>query len=209
MDRPVTETTQNRIWTIPNLLTLLRILLVPVFCWTYLGLHNMWLTVGMLALSGLTDVADGWIARRFDMISDVGKVLDPIADKLTQAAMLLCLMLTFPTLLPVFVLLVVKELTDGILGLLVIRRCGVVLAAEWHGKLTTVLLYVTLGLHVLWLSVPAWGEMPAWLSLTLVILCSVMTILSLVFYTVRNLRALRSSNMADQTEESAKEHTEQ
>ena len=185
---------QKKILTIPNLLSLFRLLLVPLFCWTYLGLKNMWWTVGLLALSGLTDMADGWVARRFDMISDFGKLFDPVADKITQAAMLLCLLVTYPPMLWLFVLLAIKEITDGVTGLVVLKKTGVMLAAEWHGKLTTTLLYGTMVLHVLWQSIPSWEPIPQWLTVALVCLCLVMMLLSLVLYTVRNLRTIRDFN---------------
>lgn len=176
---------QNKIITIPNILSMFRVLLVPVFCWTYLFLKDNWLTAGVLVLSGLTDVADGIIARRFDMISDFGKLLDPIADKLTQAAVLICLIFRYPIMLPAFVALAIKEVMDGITGLIVMKRTGTVPSARWHGKLATVLLYATMTLHVVW---PA---IPEWLTLTLTIICVVSLLLSTTLYTLHNRRWVR------------------
>lgn len=82
---------QNRILTIPNMLSALRICMIPLLVWLYYVKQDYLRTGGLLILSGLTDVVDGFIARRFQMISNLGKVLDPIADKLTQGAMLFCL----------------------------------------------------------------------------------------------------------------------
>ena len=82
---------QNNIFTIPNLLSAFRLLLVPVIAWLYCGQGDYPLTAGVLLLSGATDIADGFIARRFRMVSDLGKVLDRVADKLTQAVALGCL----------------------------------------------------------------------------------------------------------------------
>ena len=77
-------------WTIPNLLSFIRILLIPVFA--YLYYNDMKIeAVAVLAASGLSDMFDGKIARRFNQVTDVGKALDPIADKLTQATMMYCL----------------------------------------------------------------------------------------------------------------------
>ena len=184
MNEQANDKNQNKILTIPNLLSLFRLLLVPIFCWTYLGLHSTVLTVTVLLLSAITDIVDGWIARHFDMTSDLGKVLDPTADKLTQAAMLLCMLLSYPEFIALFVLLAVKELSDGITGLLVMKRTGKVLGAEWHGKLSTVLLYITIILHVLW------QDIPRQLSLGLTFLCAGVLILSMVLYAVRNVRAI-------------------
>ena len=87
-----TGSSQSRILTIPNLLSFFRLCLIPVFMWLYCVEKNYLWTGIILILSGLTDTVDGIIARKFNMISDLGKVLDPIADKLTQAAMLFCLL---------------------------------------------------------------------------------------------------------------------
>ena len=87
---------KGRILTIPNLLSLIRILLIPLFVWFYLRKNNIPATVITLLASALTDALDGVIARRFNMISDFGKALDPFADKLTQFAMLCCLLIRFP-----------------------------------------------------------------------------------------------------------------
>ena len=81
----------NRIITVPNLLSFFRFCLIPVIIWSYCVKKNPLLAGEILLLSGLTDLADGYIARRFHRISNLGKILDPVADKLTQAAMLICL----------------------------------------------------------------------------------------------------------------------
>lgn len=186
-----TQESLHKIITIPNLLSMFRLLLVPVFCWTYLGLENLWLTIGLLALSGLTDIADGYIARRFHMISDFGKALDPVADKITQIAMLTCLIIRIPILIPVLALLVTKELVDGIHALYTVKKTGRVLGAEWHGKLSTVLIYSTIVLHALWQAIPALGEIPAWLTIALSVACIIAMLLSMILYIRRNLNTLR------------------
>ena len=89
----------DRIFTIPNMLSFFRICLIPVIVWLYLVKKNYTWTVCILILSGVTDMVDGFIARRFNMISNLGKVLDPIADKLTQTVMLVCLFTRFPMMI--------------------------------------------------------------------------------------------------------------
>ena len=89
------EDNRKQLLTIPNLLSAFRILLVPVIVWLYCGRGDYPLTACVLVLSGVTDIVDGFIARRFRMVSDLGKVLDPVADKLTQAAALGCLLTRF------------------------------------------------------------------------------------------------------------------
>ena len=98
----------NRIFTIPNLLSLIRILLIPVFVTLFFQDETVWAAV-ILIVSGLTDTLDGYIARHFHMITNLGKVLDPIADKLTQAVVAFCLCVRIPAVIPLFILLVLKE----------------------------------------------------------------------------------------------------
>lgn len=86
---------KREIFSIPNVLGYIRILLIPLFVWRYLTAQSgadYYTAAGIVLLSGLTDLFDGLIARRFHMITELGKVLDPIADKLTQAAIVFCLM---------------------------------------------------------------------------------------------------------------------
>ncbi len=175
---------QKRIVTIPNILSLFRICLIPVIVWLYCFKENYLLATAVLTLSGVTDVVDGFIARHFHMISDVGKALDPIADKLTQIAMLSCLVTRFPLMLLPLVLLVVKELFAGITGLITIKKTGVVLAAVWHGKATTVALYAMMALHLVWYGIPVSA------SNVLVVLCTLIMLMSAILYGIRNISIL-------------------
>ena len=81
------------------------------------------------------------------MISNLGKILDPVADKLTQAAMLICSFTRFPHMLPLIVIMAVKELYMAVSGCLVIRKTGKVHGADWHGKIVTFLLYGTVAVN--------------------------------------------------------------
>lgn len=182
-----TPQAKSAILTIPNLLSLFRLLLIPAIIRAYLYQQNALLTAGLVVLSGLTDLADGFIARRFHMISDLGKALDPIADKLTQIAVLACLTVRHPLMLLPLSLLVIKEMAAGIMGLLVIKRTGQVHGAEWHGKLSTALLYATMTLHLLW----SW--LPTALSHGCILLCTVMILYSCICYTAKNLRLMRKA----------------
>ena len=112
---------QNKILTIPNLLSLFRLCLIPVFMWIYCVEKNYLWTGIILIISGLTDTVDGFVARHFNMISDLGKILDPVADKLTQAAMLFCLLTRFPLMIVPLGLMVFKEFFMGVTGFLVIQ----------------------------------------------------------------------------------------
>ena len=179
------EKYKRKIITIPNMLSLFRLLLIPVIVWLYIVKEDPALTTVILALSGITDIIDGIIARKCHMVSDIGKALDPIADKLTQIAMLFCLVTRYRWMLLPLSVMVIKEVTAGILGLLVIRKTGKVNGAVWHGKATTVLLYGMMLVHLIWAGIPIW------VSNLLVLLCTAMMFLSFVLYSLRNIREIR------------------
>ena len=143
---------KKEICTIPNLLSLFRIALIPVYGNLYLNADrdiDYLLAGSVLALSCLTDLADGIIAREFHMISHVGKVLDPLADKLTQFFLILFLAKKYSQLYPMLSLFVVKELFQ--LGAMVrFIRLGKVLPGALNaGKLCTAMLFVSLSVLVL------------------------------------------------------------
>lgn len=178
--------TKQEVFTIPNILSFLRILMIPGIVVLYcLYEEYLWAT-GLIILSGITDIVDGKIARKFNMISDLGKILDPIADKLTQAAVVLCLSLRYPYMIWMFVLMFVKELTMGITGILSIKYSGNVHGADWHGKTVTVLLYAMMVLHL------AWVDMPIEVSNIILLVCAVMMVISLALYTLHNVRRIQT-----------------
>jgi len=181
----VKESASSKWLTIPNLLSLVRLILIPIFMWAYCVKKDCILTAVLLLMSGITDSLDGIIARKYHMISDLGKALDPIADKLTQGAMLLCLITRYPLMLLPFLLLLVKEASVGISSLIVIRKTGTVHGAVWHGKITTCLLYGMMIFHVLWM------DIPPLLSDALIWLCAAMMMVSFVLYILRNIQFLK------------------
>ncbi len=179
---------RNKILTLPNILSFIRLSMIPFMVWLYCIKAEYAATGCLLILSGITDVVDGFIARRFNMITELGKVLDPIADKFTQAAMLLCLFVRFPRMMFPFVFMIAKELFMTISGYLIIKNTGIVLGAEWHGKIATVLLYAMMILHIFWF------DIPATVSDITIIICIGMITMSYIFYAIRNLRALLKCN---------------
>ena len=137
----------DRIFTLPNMLSFFRLALIPLIVYLHSSGYELW-AFGVLFLSGVTDVVDGWIARTFHMVSDFGKAIDPIADKLTQITVLLCL-------LPmrnwwVVGVLVCKEATIGIMTLVTMHRTHNVYSAGWYGKLCTVIIYLSMFVLILW-----------------------------------------------------------
>lgn len=181
---------QGKILTLPNVLSFLRLCLIPCFVWTYLAKEDYTMTALILLLSGLTDTIDGRIARRFNMVSNLGKALDPLADKLTQIAMLFCLSYRFPNILIPLVALCAKEVFCASTSLILIRNTGEVKSADWHGKVTTTLLYATMILHLIW---P--GITPQ-LSSVMIALCTAMILLSGVLYGIRNIGAINAARRA-------------
>ena len=178
---------KKNVITIPNILSLFRIALIPVIAWEYCTRQDYGWAGGLLILSGVTDIVDGYIARHFNMVSDLGKVLDPIADKLTQAVMLICLLLRFPLMAVPLCLLVLKETFMSVTGFLVIRRTGKVYSAAWHGKAATVLIYTTMILHTFFYAIPDS------LSAFLIGATSVMICISFSFYSAKNVRTLKEN----------------
>ena len=179
-------------WTIPNILSLFRIALVPVFAVLYLKSerHPVLLgwAIGTLAVSGLTDMFDGLIARKCNQISEVGKVLDPTADKLTQVTVVLCLTVRLPQLWPLLAVCFIKELLQSVgAAMLLFREQSEVQAARWYGKISTVVFYVAMALFVTFPPAPAvpliggWN-VPLWLFAVLTVLVGVLMLIAFYGY---------------------------
>lgn len=142
---------------IPNILTVLRILLIPLFVYVFLWENShanipdaegsgYMIAAGIIIISGITDAADGFIARKFDMITDLGKIIDPFADKLTQAAVVVCLIFRYneiwQAVTALFVLIFIKEITMLAMGIVFLKKGQDLGGARWFGKLATIVFYV-------------------------------------------------------------------
>ena len=138
---------KKEVFTIPNLLSLFRLVLIPVYMTIYLhadSRQDFILAGSILALSCFTDLLDGRIARKYNMISTVGKILDPIADKATQFTLTLCLAIYYPILWLVMVIFVVKELFQLIAGIIHLRKGKILPGALIEGKVCTAVFFVSL-----------------------------------------------------------------
>lgn len=135
---------RNQNITVPNALSLLRIIIVPFFVWAFFR-DNLPAAVVLLALSGLSDLFDGMIARKFNQITELGKMLDPLADKLTQGAVALCLALKFPMIGPVLAIFILKELCMLVCAVVLLKKKKRPCAAKWYGKVATVMFYISVG----------------------------------------------------------------
>lgn len=144
--------TKKEIFSIPNLMGYFRILLIPVFCYLYMTAKtekDFLYAALVVLLSSLTDLFDGKIARHFHMVTDLGKALDPIADKLTHGALALCLATRYPLMWGLIFLLVIKEGYMGIMGLIFLKKGKMLNGAMWFGKVCTAVLFV--GMLILFL----------------------------------------------------------
>lgn len=140
---------KNQILTIPNLLSLIRLLLIPLIVWLYYTEKNYYGAFFVVVLSGATDLVDGFIARRFNMTSDLGKILDPAADKLTQAALFVCLTTRFHFMWALFGIFAIKEIGMMIMGAIDLKKTESVNGAKWYGKVNTAAIYGTMMLLML------------------------------------------------------------
>lgn len=182
---------QKKIITIPNILSLFRLCLIPVIMWLYIEKKDYFWTLLILILSGVTDIVDGIIARKCNMISNFGKAFDPFADKLTQMAMLFCLVSRFRYMMYPLISLVIKEVCTGITSLISIKRTKTVKGAVWHGKLTTVSLYIMMAIHLIWFNIP-----PT-VSLIMVGVCIGIMLMSFIMYTAQNMKAIKNKHFED------------
>ena len=138
---------KKEILTIPNLLSLFRLLLIPVYVLIYLNAKDAtdyYLAAGILAVSCLTDMVDGQIARHFNMISSIGKILDPLADKATQFTLIICLTIKYNVLWYLVVLFIIKESFQLIAGGINLRKGIMLKGALISGKICTTVLFVSL-----------------------------------------------------------------
>lgn len=143
---------KKEILTVPNFLSLFRLFLIPVYVVLYLRAKTpaqYAVAATVLAVSCLTDMVDGKIARRYGMVSNVGIVLDPVADKATQLSLLLCLALEFGVLWPLVALFVVKESFQLLAGYLAYRKGKMMKGALLSGKICTTVLFFSLIVMVL------------------------------------------------------------
>ena len=140
------------IFTIPNILTYIRILLVPAFVLVYMNAEDLaghiW-SVVIVALSALTDMLDGFIARRTGQITDLGKIVDPIADKAMQFAMLFCVVWKYHWVGLLIVIYGVKEIVSLCFSGYLFTKGKNIGGAMWCGKICTVILYIVMFVFII------------------------------------------------------------
>ena len=164
---------------IPNILTIIRFLLIPIIL-IYIFTGNYILALIVFTISALTDIADGFIARKFNLVSNFGKLMDPLADKLTQIATLTSLVIK--DIIPIWILIIVisKEFIM-ICGASFLYGKDVVVYSKWYGKLSTVLLYIAIVFSLLTKQFELTGIWE-YIDLALFTLAIIMTLFALVMY---------------------------
>jgi cardiolipin synthase len=169
------------ILTIPNLLSVFRIFLIPVYVYIYLHADkpsDYWLAAGILAVSSLTDMLDGIIARKCNMISKTGKILDPIADKATQGILMICLALRYDNMWILFAFFVIKEGFMAVMGIINLKKGKMLNGAKFSGKVCTTVLFVCMILLILF------PKMQSHAVNSLIIISAFFMVISLVSYFV-------------------------
>lgn len=175
---------------LPNLLSMLRLLLISVFvCLFFSGMpHAYWYAAGVFLLSGLTDLLDGKLARKMHMETDLGRLLDPLADKLMQTAVFLCLWIA--GIVPLWILLAftLKEVLILLGGTRIYRKQETVVQSAWYGKIGTGIFYAVVAAILLF------GErMGGMMELGLVMAALIWAIFAGVMYAVQYRAVMRGA----------------
>ena len=175
---------------IPNILTIIRFLLIPFIIFFIFTNEFIWAFV-FFTISGITDIADGFMARKFNLISNFGKLMDPLADKLTQIATLTSLVIA--QIIPFWILIIVliKEFIM-IVGASFLYGKDVVVYSKWYGKLATVLFYVAIVLSLIFRQFNISG---LWQNLDL--LCYSIAIITTIFALIMYIKSLYNSGFID------------
>lgn len=139
---------------IPNILTTVRLLLIPFFTYYVLVAENFTVAAIIFILSGVTDIVDGIIARKFNMVTNFGKVYDPFVDKLMQITAVVCLALSGIIPFVILAIVIFKEVSMIIIGgILYLKK--IVVYSHWYGKAATVIFYAIVFIMIMWRDIPS------------------------------------------------------
>lgn len=171
--------TKKDLITIPNILCYIRFLLIPLFAILYIKANSPREYIRaafVVLLSGATDFLDGFIARKFDMVTELGKLIDPLADKLTQAALIFVLVVKIKWMFLLLILFVIMQLFLLTAGLLMLKKGKKLNGAKWFGKISTTVFYAVM---LVFVAVPGLS-MPA--ANLLLLVCGTFLLLSFLMY---------------------------
>ncbi|HEU4894387.1 MAG TPA: CDP-alcohol phosphatidyltransferase family protein [Acidimicrobiia bacterium] len=135
------EPVSNKILTIPNVVSFIRLAAIPVFWWLLLGADDVTGATILFALVATTDWVDGYLARRLGQVTKLGKALDPVADRLMIASAVVAGLIAGIVPVVIAVTLIVRELYMAVLTFGLVARKGGTLEVRWLGKLATFLVY--------------------------------------------------------------------
>jgi cardiolipin synthase (CMP-forming) len=169
----------NKNINIPNGLSMLRIILIVPFV-IYFMHDDIVSAAVVLIVSGLSDMFDGMIARKFNQFTELGQMLDPFSDKLTQGAVAVCLAVKQPILIPLLAIFVVKEITMVAAACLLIRKKKRPGGAKWYGKVATTLFYISFTIIVTLKGI--WNYEDPRITITLLSITAVFMIYAFVQY---------------------------
>lgn len=144
----MTKPTLKEVFTIPNILSYIRIILIPVFMYIYITANSMrdyYIAAIIVLISTFSDLFDGLIARKFNQITELGKLMDPVADKLSHGALIICLLTRYNLMWLLLAIYLIKEGFMAVMGLVILRHNGRKLdGAKWFGKVCTAVLFLSM-----------------------------------------------------------------
>lgn len=144
--------TKKDLWTVPNILCYFRILLVPVFMVLYLtagsNAAQHYAATGVILVAGFTDFLDGYIARKYHQITELGKIIDPLGDKLMQFAIATVLVINYPLMWTLLSVFLIKELSMCICDAILLAKGEKLNGAKWFGKLSTFVFYIVMSILI-------------------------------------------------------------
>lgn len=138
---------KEEIWSVPNIMGYFRVLLIPVFCYLFLTAEtnrDYYIAAAVVLVSTFTDFLDGFVARKFNMITELGKFVDPVADKLTHGALVICLAMKYPLMWAVVAVMACKEGYMAAMGVIKLKKGKKLDGAMWFGKVCTAVLFVVM-----------------------------------------------------------------
>lgn len=169
----------REIFSIPNIMGYFRMVLIPVFCYLFFTAEtdrDYLVAAGIVLVSTVTDFLDGLVARKCNMITELGKFIDPLADKLTHAALAVCLAYRYPLMLLIVGIMLIKEGFMAVMGIIKLKDGKKLDGAKWFGKICTATLFLVMCILLLFPS------MPIQIVNTLILFCAAVMVFTLIMY---------------------------